>query len=200
MRRDQKKRFARAAIVVAVLALAVGLTLVFAMAGGSSRASKGHVFASKLAAQEVMGNRGEAERLPDGGDINAAAAEDYAAQAYPAAGIPLQATINAQQAWAGAKSRGLGRGHNRPGDWTLAGPSKANFPGVLTFSSADYTTSGRVTALAIDPSCCHGNCRVWAAAAGGCWGQRSAGIWSNRSPRRTPRTGRAPAGRGPGRP
>ena len=53
MRRDQKKRFARAAIVVAVLALAVGLTLVFAMAGGSSRASKGHMFASKLAARLI---------------------------------------------------------------------------------------------------------------------------------------------------
>src|SRR4051812_40791103 len=102
LRRHQQKLFARAAIVVAVLALAVGLTLAFAMAGGSARASKSHTFASKLAAQEVVGNRGEAERQADGvNELNAAAAEDYAAQAYPAIGIPLQATINAQQAWAG---------------------------------------------------------------------------------------------------
>src|SRR5262249_44164774 len=56
------------------------------------------------------------------------------------------------------------------GSWTLAGPSTANFPGVLTFSGADYTTSGRITALAIDPACNSSKCTVWAAAAGG-------GVW-----------------------
>ena len=50
------------------------------------------------------------------------------------------------------------------------GPSTANFPDVLTFSGAAYTTSGRITALAIDPGCSHSKCRVWAAAAGG-------GVW-----------------------
>ena len=43
-------------------------------------------------------------------------------------------------------------------------------PGVLTFSGADYTTSGRITALAIDPNCSQSKCRAWAAAAGG-------GVW-----------------------
>jgi len=54
--------------------------------------------------------------------------------------------------------------------WKLIGPSTTNFPDVLTFSGAPYATSGRVTALAISPSCSTSNCRVWAAAAGG-------GIW-----------------------
>jgi hypothetical protein len=40
----------------------------------------------------------------------------------------------------------------------------------LTFSGAEYFTSGRVTALAIDPSCGRRNCRVWVGAAGG-------GVW-----------------------
>ena len=30
-----------------------------------------------------------------------------------------------------------------PSQWTLVGPSSANFPDVLTFSGAAYTTSGR---------------------------------------------------------
>ena len=54
-----------------------------------------------------------------------------------------------------------------PGAW-LAGPSTANFP-ILTFSGAAYTTSGRVTALAIDPVCSN-KCTVWVGAAGG-------GVW-----------------------
>ena len=65
------------------------------------------------------------------------------------------------------EARGVGRGPNTPGNWALAGPSTANFPNVLTFSGASYTTSGRITALAIDPNCTQSTCRVWAAAAGG---------------------------------
>src|SRR5438552_3296453 len=53
------------------------------------------------------------------------------------------------------------------GAWTLAGPSISNAPDILTFSGAPYTTSGRITALAVDPSCSARRCRVWAAAAGG---------------------------------
>ena len=44
------------------------------------------------------------------------------------------------------------------------------FRDVLTFSGAAYTTSGRITALAVDPSAATRRCRVWAGAAGG-------GVW-----------------------
>src|ERR1700736_2177904 len=57
-----------------------------------------------------------------------------------------------------------------PGSWTLIGPSTASFPDVLTFSGAPYITSGRITALAIAPTCNTSNCRLWVGAAGG-------GIW-----------------------
>ena len=170
MYRPTQKRSARALIVGSVVALAAGLTLVFAMTSGSSHASKAHVFASKLAAQEVVGNRGESDRSPDGEGPSSAAAQDYANQAYPANTIPIQLTLHAQAAWAGVKARGAARGPSRGSQWSLAGPSHADFPGVLTFSGADYTTSGRITALAVDPSCSQSRCRVWAAAAGG-------GIW-----------------------
>src|SRR4029453_11472904 len=78
------------------------------------------------------------------------------------------AITNATTAWTNARARGVGRGPNAPTSaWTLVGPSTANFPDVLTFSGAAYTTSGRITALAVDPSCNVRRCRVWAGAAGG---------------------------------
>ena len=75
-----------------------------------------------------------------------AAEEAYANRAYPASDIPIVLTQNAAAAWAEVKGRGVGRGKNVPGQWTLIGPSTANFPAILTFSGADYTTSGRITA------------------------------------------------------
>jgi hypothetical protein len=96
-----------------------------------------------------------------------AADEAYANRAYPAADIPFSATLNAQNAWKNVKSQ---KGKNKAGVWTLAGPSAANYPDVLTYSGANYTASGRVTALAIDPNCSQAKCRVWVGAAGG-------GVW-----------------------
>src|SRR5262249_16343640 len=93
--------------------------------------------------------------------------EDYADRAYPAAYVPFDLTRAAQTAWQAAKAQ---KNKNRLGIWTLAGPSTANFPNILTFSGAAYTTSGRVTALVIDPACSASRCTVWAGAAGG-------GVW-----------------------
>ena len=47
-------------------------------------------------------------------------------------------------------------------------------PGLLVFSGADYTTSGRITALALDPACSEAKCRVWIGAAGG-------GVWRTKN-------------------
>jgi hypothetical protein len=117
----------------------------------------------------------------DGGPL-AAAEEKYRLRAYPAKDIPFKATVDARKAWndikakneVKAKSSRRTLGSNQPlspvGAWTLVGPSMANFPDVLTFSGAPYTTSGRITALIVDPTCSGANCRVWAAAAGG-------GVW-----------------------
>src|SRR3954454_24482725 len=96
--------------------------------------------------------------------------QDAAERAYPAEAVPFALTANAAKSWAQFKGRANGRGKNSAGNWTLAGPSNANMPGGLTFSGADYTTSGRITALAIDPNCSQSKCRAWAGAAGG-------GVW-----------------------
>ena len=113
----------------------------------------------------------------------AAAEEDYTNRAYPAPYVPFTLTRSAQTAWANAniRARAIGRSPNTPGAWALAGPSTANDPDVLTFSGVAYATSGRITALAVDPNCSTRTCRVWAAAAGG-------GVW---------RTDNALAGNGP---
>src|SRR5215471_3936297 len=106
------------------------------------------------------------------GGPTAAAEAAYAIRAAGGAYVPFTLTRNAHHAWANAKGRAAAKGLQAPGvggggTWTLAGPSSENFPDVLTFSGAPYTTSGRITALAIDPSCSNRGCRVWAAAAGG---------------------------------
>jgi len=112
------------------------------------------------------GNGGEGERGP-----GSEAEEEYSLRAYPADEIPFQLTLNAQTAFNQIKSKGVGKGKKAPaGQWTLVGPSTANYPSVLTFSGADYTTSGRITALAIDPGCSNTSCRLWVGAAGG-------GVW-----------------------
>ncbi|PYL68870.1 MAG: hypothetical protein DMF28_05315, partial [Verrucomicrobia bacterium] len=95
----------------------------------------------------------------------AAAEEDYAKRAYPASDVPFKLTVDAQKAWASVKSQGPSAGV-----WTLIGPSIANFPDILTFSGRDYTTSGRITALAIAPTCTSNDCMLWVGAAGG-------GVW-----------------------
>ncbi len=100
------------------------------------------------------------------GGPTAAAEQAYANHAYPAAYVPLAATRNARAAFRTAQARG----NSNIGVWNLIGPSTTNFPDVLTFSGAPYIDSGRITALAIDPSCNNTTCRVWAAAAGG-------GVW-----------------------
>ena len=105
------------------------------------------------------------------GGPTAAAEEDYANRAAGGAYVPFALTRNAHRAWSNVKARAKSR--QAPGvvsAWTLAGPSPESYPDLLTFSGAPYKASGRITALAIDPSCNTTRCRAWAAAAGG-------GVW-----------------------
>src|SRR5205807_2034790 len=55
--------------------------------------------------------------------------------------------------------------------WLSYGPRQTAIePGVLAFTGKTDTTASRVTALVAAPTCAPGNCRLWAAAAGG-------GVW-----------------------
>lgn len=95
----------------------------------------------------------------------AAAEERYANRAYPASDVPFKLTRDAQKAWASVRSMAPSAGV-----WTLIGPSVPDVPDILTFSGREYVTSGRITALAITPTCTNDDCMLWVAAAGG-------GVW-----------------------
>jgi hypothetical protein len=139
------------------------------------------LFGAKLSAQDLAGARGEPDS-EQGGDVFAAAQQDYMHRAYPAAEVSINDTLNAQNAWKNIKAKGSAKGTSATsttsttttasalGSWQLIGPSNAYFPAILTFSGHDYFTSGRASALAIAPNCSQATCRVYVGAAGG-------GIW-----------------------
>jgi len=94
--------------------------------------------------------------------------EAYLLRAYPGSEVPGDATLAAQQAWAA-----LNASAHSSGAWQLIGPSKAQYPAVLNpflFDGAQYVASGRVTAMAISPTCTQAKCTLYVAAAGG-------GVW-----------------------
>jgi hypothetical protein len=100
--------------------------------------------------------------------ISTAAAEAVVNRAYPASTLPFKYRKGALNFFTGSISK---RGHDDESHgWQLAGPSTATYPAVLNRSAADYVASGRITALAIAPTCNNSSCRLWVAAAGG-------GIW-----------------------
>ena len=163
-------------VFVAFLGIVGGAALIAASLTRSTPSTSATHRVAKANEIQGIGSRNEASGTEAEGpsaaaeDPTAAAAEQYRNDSYPAPYTPFQLTRNAQKAWVKAKARGVRSGPNAPGSWTLAGPSTANFPSVITFSGASYTTSGRITALAVDPNCRQSQCRVWAAAAGG-------GVW-----------------------
>jgi hypothetical protein len=162
----------RIAGVVSVMSAAAAVAFVAVNSSNSlpPGQSRGKSPAINIAGQDRFATSRNKMAMPgpeqDGGPT-AAAEDDYANRAYPAAYVPFELTQAAQSSWKNLKSQ---KNKNKEGNWTLAGPSTANFPDVLTFSGAAYTTSGRITALAVDPACKNGKCTVWAAAAGG-------GVW-----------------------
>jgi hypothetical protein len=96
------------------------------------------------------------------------AAEAFLLRAYPGTDIPTDASFAALTGWAA-----LNAGAHSTGSWQLIGPSKATYPSVLNpflFDGAPYVASGRVTAMAISPTCTQSTCTLFVAAAGG-------GIW-----------------------
>ncbi|MFN2541070.1 MAG: exo-alpha-sialidase [Chthoniobacterales bacterium] len=167
----------RVAMSGTFLSAAVAVAFVAASSSSSnSAASRVSHRVLKKEAEYGVGSRNEGH---DGVENpHRAAEEDYAARSYPAAYVPFSFTANAQAAWSKIKSQKINASLS---SWTLMGPSIANFPDILTFSGAAFTTSGRITALAIAPTCTPDNCKLWVGAAGG-------GVW---------RTNNALSGSGP---
>ena len=108
--------------------------------------------------------------VPNEGPDDTYAAEQAALRAFPADEVPPEAAINSQNTFQSFRQSG-----RTAGTWSPIGPlSRAQYPGVLDqflFDGAPFNASGRVTALAIAPSCSLARCRVYLGAAGG-------GVWA----------------------
>jgi hypothetical protein len=111
------------------------------------------------------------------GPAGSAAAWKFRAQAYPAKDIALDKIEGARAAHAARVAKGLAStdAASVAATWVSLGPSSALYPlspfrNSSNYVPAAYLAGGRTTALAIDPACVPGNCRLWATPAGG-------GVW-----------------------
>ena len=118
----------------------------------------------------IPGNEGE-------GPAGSAAEWKFRAQAYPAKDISLAKIEGARAAHAARLAKGLAStdAASVAATWVSLGPSSALYPLSPFRTSSNYVPTaylagGRTTALAIDPVCVPGNCRLWATPAGG-------GVW-----------------------
>ncbi|MDX6517548.1 MAG: hypothetical protein QOF50_394 [Gaiellaceae bacterium] len=175
------------------VALAAALTLGLLTGGGGPAAAKKTKFDKRFMERDLIavpankmdlvGNKGEpaGSEASDNESTAASWAEERAAlRAYPADTLPPNSNQTAMATWKQYQEKKDGsNGGNNPNDpfvWNLIGPIQAEQPGVLSFSGALYHMAGRITAMAISPTC-HSNsdCRLWIAAAGG-------GIWRTDNP------------------
>jgi hypothetical protein len=150
--------------------------------GGAVGGKMGAPSALKANAQPIVGNlgepAGEGEGTEFGESPNSAELEQYAARAYPAGIVTPSQVLAARETWQSYKENKETTGpnnRNHPFRWELVGPIHATMPGVLTFSGAQYRESGRMTAMAITPTCTPSECTLWIGAAGG-------GIWRTDNP------------------
>ena len=118
----------------------------------------------------IPGNEGE-------GPAGSAAEWKFRAQAYPAKDISLDKIEGARAAHAARLVKGLANADaaSVAATWVSLGPTSALYPLSIFRNSFNYVPNaylagGRTTALAIDPACVPGNCRLWATPAGG-------GVW-----------------------
>jgi hypothetical protein len=120
---------------------------------------------------ELLGNKVTRPGVSRDKGPAAAALAKLQLRAYPAADVSPDATRNAIASFKNLQTQtAAAKPGGNPSQWQLIGPSTAVFPPILTFSGAQYVTSGRITALAIAPTCTANKCRVYLAAAGG-------GVW-----------------------
>ena len=123
--------------------------------------------------QAIPGLGGESAGGPASAD-----AEAFLARAYPDTDIPL-ARLQAARAAGSRLAAKFPRGKGRSGTWVTVGPTQALYPFTQFRNSFGYVpnryvASGRATAIAIDPNCAPGNCRLWVYAAGG-------GVWRTKN-------------------
>jgi len=93
-----------------------------------------------------------------------------ALDAFPQATISPSEIADARDAHKRNEEHGQGHGKRKAGEWVSLGPTRSVYPPSLNRHGSEYVTSGRITALAISPSCDRRRCTIWVGAAGG-------GVW-----------------------
>lgn len=100
-----------------------------------------------------------------------AAEEQYLNRALPNTTIAMEQALKATSSFGDVQNQGNEHGdQNGNGGWQLIGPTVPTVPGPVTYTGRATTDAGRVTSLAIAPTCVPGNCRLYVGAAGG-------GVW-----------------------
>jgi len=178
----------------AALALAAGLLALLLAGGGRGGPRVPGSFADRNPRHEAALESHEAKfELRPGDEANpqspaSPAAEQVAERAYPRGYVDDRLAHRAEHAFQSKPAPdNLDRSSfdsarafqlaDATGPWSSLGPTTPNVPGQNsqfidpnTQTGPSTQESGRVTALAIDPNCSAGDCRMWVAAAGG-------GIW-----------------------
>jgi len=124
--------------------------------------------------EAIPGNGGESAEGPGGAEL-----DKFLAKAYPDTDIPLANLEAARSAAARLRGKNFPTGRGKPGTWVTVGPSDALYPktdlrNVTSYVPAPYIAGGRIAALAIDPNCRQGSCRLWVMPAGG-------GVWRTKN-------------------
>jgi hypothetical protein len=145
------------------------------LAGGEEEQKLPPALAKRM--ERLKSLPGAAGESPDG--KLAVNAERFFSLAYPDDDIALANLDGARAAAALLKGKGFPSGRGRRGSWISVGPNNAVYPATIFRNSsgyvpARYVAGGRATALAIDPNCAPGHCRLWMYAAGG-------GVWRTKN-------------------
>src|SRR3977135_3742174 len=176
----------RIAIAGALVLAAGSIAFLAAQTNSSSKATALEPVQPGIRGMLAAMKKGDTDRIKPGQNREAAVGanevrhpdltpdvEKYLNKAYPADEIPLKATPRAQNGWAALVASSASTSQAQVGVWKLIGPDAATYPGVLNVlgDGGAYIASGRITALALAPTCSGTNCKLYVGAAGG-------GVWS----------------------
>ena len=169
----RRRRHALVAAVVALVAISALIATV-TLSGTTAAAPAGGGELPSAFGQHLGNLRAAPHSTGLGGPSSWEEQQDEA-RAYPAEGVAYSWIAAARSGWQSAKGRPFASGKGSKGTWVSVGPSTALYPlspfrTRTDYVAGEYVAGGRTTGLAIASTCKPGNCRLWAATAGG-------GIW-----------------------
>ncbi len=170
--KQESTRFVRYASVLVIAATCAAAVFVAVRRSSTTAPSPRTIVVKQVDPDRLRPGDSKRALITPGNDARfpdyTADVEAYLLRAYPESEVPGDATLAALGAWSS-----LSANAHSGGAWQLIGPSKATYPAALDpflFDGAPYVASGRVTAMAIGPTCRPGACPLYVAAAGG-------GVW-----------------------